>query len=87
MSSTTAASSHDINQHRRAEDLTFVVDEKEDKNARKVLKKIGFDPEQVNTGSRRDMTPMIWFCREGDFKMCRYLSSRGADCTVRGGTE
>ena len=32
-------------------------------------------------GSNYSITPMIYFCRLGNLDMCRYLFSRGADCT------
>jgi hypothetical protein len=32
-----------------------------------------------------DVTPMIYFCRKGDLKMCRYLLVNGADCRKKGG--
>jgi len=59
----------------------------EEKNARKLLKEAGFDADQINkkcnpaTGGYKTQTPMNYFCREGNLKMCRYLLSRGAECT------
>ena len=51
---------------------------------------IGFDPEDaalmntyyyVDDHVMQEVTPMIYFARKGDAKMCRYLASRGASTT------
>ena len=47
---------------------------------------MGFDPERLdatyhNNGWSWGVTPMIYFARKGDAKMCRYLISRGASTT------
>ena len=54
---------------------------------------IGFDPDDEALDNRyvvwayttgfhgAEVTPMIYFAREGDLKMCRYLVSRGASAT------
>ena len=57
------------------------------KTARALLEKKGFDLDDVNkicdiTGYG-SVTPMLYFCRWGKIKMCRYLLSRGADCRKR----
>ena len=61
--------------------------EGEDSKAQEVLKKIGFDSEDVTQecrigfwSAKRSVTPMIYFSENRDFKMCRYLFSRCADC-------
>ena len=65
-----------------------VMSVEEDNKARRWLQDAGFDPDDVNkecflfhdgdyfTG----VTPLIFFAREGNLTMCRYLSARGADC-------
>ena len=49
---------------------------------------IGFDPADealddlyIVFGCSHHITPMIYFARKGDAKMCRYLVSRGASTT------
>mmetsp|Transcript_33625 Transcript_33625/g.38475 ORF Transcript_33625/g.38475 Transcript_33625/m.38475 type:complete len:111 (-) Transcript_33625:9-341(-) len=67
------------------DDPASTVVMEEEKNARKLLKEAGFDADQINKqctvrcGGYK--TPMNYFCSEGNLKMCRYLLSRGADCT------
>ena len=62
-------------------------DEEEDQPARELLKTIGFDPDNIHKLytfvkciGNWSVTPIIYFCRHGNFKMVRYLVSRGADC-------
>ena len=61
--------------------------DEEDQPARELLKTIGFDPDNihklytfVSCISNWSVTPIIYFCRHGNLKMCRYLVFRGADC-------
>ena len=59
--------------------------------AQALLTKIGFDPDHINKKCRVKgrygywtVTPMCHFSWEGNFNMCRYLISRGADCRKEG---
>ena len=63
----------------------------EDKTAqRALLKETGFDPENVSKVCRVaygwSTTPLMYFIKQGNFKMCRYLVSRRTDCrkTING---
>ena len=52
-----------------------------------LLKKKGFDPDEVNKACRVPccgslwLTPLCHFSAKGNIIMCRYLLSRGADCS------
>ena len=53
--------------------------EYDDNTARALLKRYKYDPDDVNKDSY-GLTPLTFFCCEGNFKMVQYLLSRGADC-------
>ena len=61
-----------------------LVHEIYDRTARALLKRIGFDPDDINKEYRIAgwaATPLIFFSAVGDLQMCRYLFfRRGADC-------
>ena len=60
-----------------------VVDADEDRTARSVLKKMGFDPEDISKGQYNNCgwTPLMFFSMMGNVTMVRYLiNHRGADC-------
>mmetsp|Transcript_32990 Transcript_32990/g.38005 ORF Transcript_32990/g.38005 Transcript_32990/m.38005 type:complete len:341 (+) Transcript_32990:56-1078(+) len=80
--------------------LLVAVDHEEDRKARELLRKIGFDREDMNKecrivhdfddgndggGGFWSVTPMIYFSGNGNLKMCKYLFSRGADCRKKFG--
>ena len=61
--------------------------------ARGELREKGFDPEKLNEEvevhfeyddelENRSLSPMLYYAEIGNLKMCRYLLSRGADCTL-----
>ena len=90
LSSSSSSSSHTNDE--QGPHVVAVEDEAyDDKTARALLKKYGFDPDNLN--KKRPMTrpqqpnhrywsvpPIIYFCHHGNFKMVRYLIARGANC-------
>ena len=76
-----SSSSSSVNaKWRRRDAAAEDEDEAYGKTARALLKKKRYDPEDVNKSNNHGCTPMIHFCGTGNFKMCQYLLSRGADC-------
>ena len=81
LSSSSASSSH-TNDEQGPHVVAAEDEAEDDKTARALLKEKGFDPDvahkkRINGWS---VTPIIYFCYHGNFKMVRYLLSRGADC-------
>lgn len=62
-------------------DTRVAAEEKmNDKTARALLTKDGFDSDDVNKKDSEGWTPIQHYCCRGNLKMCRYLFSRGANC-------
>ena len=54
--------------------------EEYDEIARALLKERKFDPEDFNQRNEFGVTPMTYYCDEGNITMCQYLIAGGADC-------
>ena len=64
----------------RVDAAAAAEDEAYGKIAPALLKKKGFDPNDVSKEKKTGWTPMIYFCKMGNLKMIRYLAFRGANC-------
>ena len=49
-------------------------------HARALLKEQGFDPDDAHKVNEIGVTPMYYFCAQGNVTTVRYLIARGADC-------
>ena len=49
-------------------------------HARALLKEQGFDPDDAHKVNEINVTPMYYFCAQGNVTTVRYLIARGADC-------
>ena len=65
-----------------ARDATTEDEDYDEQHARALLQNKGFDPDDFTKSqyNRGGTTPLLHFCALGNFKMCRFLVSRGADC-------
>ena len=65
-----------------ARDATTEDEDYDEQHARALLQNKGFDPDDFTKSQydRGGTTPLLHFCALGNFKMCRFLVSRGADC-------
>ena len=84
LSSSSSTSSHTNDE--QGPHVASAEDEAYDQTARALLKKYGFDPDNLNKKRNWDgywsVPPMIYFCLHGNFKMVRYLIARGANCRI-----
>ena len=68
--------------------IAAAEDEAYDNRAQELFEEKVFDSDDLNKlcdivdddGDTWSVTPVIWYCREGNSKMCRSLIARGADC-------
>ena len=60
--------------------VATTAEEEEDKTVRALLKKLGFDPNDLNKRNKFGWTPLTYFSSKGNVTMIRYLIARGAVC-------
>lgn len=78
----------DLEAPSQVEEEEAVLSPEEIYKAGRWLQDAGFDPDDINKACFvfhdgdyfTGVTPLIFFAREGNLTMCRYLAARGADC-------